>query len=218
MHCCHSVEPWPQGGSRRPPVLPLVCVTCLPFLLRVLHTHTHTHTHTSVPRAQRDSRRLVIPASPKEQMGVFTVCRTLKWQTYCGKPSGHIGRWVTPAPERERAVTVKDLFLANLEVGGMWHSVSCLKTSFGDVAVSVVFSKTFSVRTLRGTWVAQSVERPTSAQVTISRSVSSSPASGSVLTLGAWSLLWSLCLPLCLPLPNSHSVSLSKINNKTFKK
>ena len=33
-----------------------------------------------------------------------------------------------------------------------------------------------------GTWVAQSVEHPTSAQVIISRSVSSSPASGSVLT------------------------------------
>ena len=32
-----------------------------------------------------------------------------------------------------------------------------------------------------GTWVAQSVKRPTSAQVTISRSVSSSPASGSGL-------------------------------------
>ena len=34
----------------------------------------------------------------------------------------------------------------------------------------------------RGTWVAQSVERLTSAQVTTSRFVSSSPASGSVLT------------------------------------
>ena len=33
-----------------------------------------------------------------------------------------------------------------------------------------------------GAWVAQSVKRPTSAQVVISRSVSSSPASGSVLT------------------------------------
>ena len=32
-----------------------------------------------------------------------------------------------------------------------------------------------------GAWVAQSVKRPTSAQVTISRSVSSSPASGSGL-------------------------------------
>ena len=34
----------------------------------------------------------------------------------------------------------------------------------------------------RGAWVARSVKRPTSAQVTISRSVSSSPASGSGLT------------------------------------
>ena len=35
---------------------------------------------------------------------------------------------------------------------------------------------------MRGAWVAQSVERPTSAQVMISRCVSSSPVSGSVLT------------------------------------
>ena len=34
----------------------------------------------------------------------------------------------------------------------------------------------------RGAWVALSVKRPTSAQVTISWSVSSSPGSGSVLT------------------------------------
>ena len=34
----------------------------------------------------------------------------------------------------------------------------------------------------RGAWVAQSVERPTSAQVMILRFVSSSPALGSVLT------------------------------------
>ena len=34
----------------------------------------------------------------------------------------------------------------------------------------------------RGAWVAQSVKHPTSAQVMISQSVSSSPASGSVLT------------------------------------
>ena len=33
-----------------------------------------------------------------------------------------------------------------------------------------------------GAWVAQSVKRPTSAQVMICRSVGSSPASGSVLT------------------------------------
>ena len=34
----------------------------------------------------------------------------------------------------------------------------------------------------RGAWVAQSVKRPTSAQVMISRFMGSSPASGSVLT------------------------------------
>ena len=39
-----------------------------------------------------------------------------------------------------------------------------------------------NVAWIRGAWVAQSVKRPTSAQVVISWSVSSSPASGSVLT------------------------------------
>ena len=38
------------------------------------------------------------------------------------------------------------------------------------------------IPSLRGTWVAQSVKRPTSAQVVILQFVSSSPASGSVLT------------------------------------
>ena len=49
-----------------------------------------------------------------------------------------------------------------------------------------------------------SVKRPTSAQVTISLFVGSSPASGS-----ADSLIQILCLPLSLPLPSSCSVSLS---------
>ena len=39
---------------------------------------------------------------------------------------------------------------------------------------------------MRGTWVAQSVKRPTSAQVMISEFVGSSPVSGSVLQLRAW--------------------------------
>ena len=63
----------------------------------------------------------------------------------------------------------------------------------------------------RGAWVAQSVKRPTLAQVTISRLVGSSPASGSVLTAlslepvsDSVSLCLSdippfmLCLSLCL--------------------
>ena len=59
-----------------------------------------------------------------------------------------------------------------------------------------------------GAWAAQSVKRPTSAQVMISRSVSSSPASGSVLR--AWSLLRILCLPLSAPPPFMLCLSLSQ--------
>ena len=40
-----------------------------------------------------------------------------------------------------------------------------------------------------GAWVAQSAEPPTSAQVMISQSVSSSPASGSVLTVQSLELV-----------------------------
>ena len=65
---------------------------------------------------------------------------------------------------------------------------------------------------LRGAWVAQLVKRRTSAQVTISRFVGSSPATGSVLTAQSLELLRILCLPLSLFLPHSCSVSLSKIN------
>ena len=51
----------------------------------------------------------------------------------------------------------------------------------------------------RGAWVALSAERPTSAQLMISQLVSSSPASGSVLTARSLSLLLILCLPLSAP-------------------
>ena len=73
-----------------------------------------------------------------------------------------------------------------------------------------------SLKTIyRGAWVAQSLERPTSAQVMISRFVGSSPASDSVLT--SWSLEPAsdsvslflsapppLTLCLCLSLKNKH--------------
>ena len=52
----------------------------------------------------------------------------------------------------------------------------------------------------RGAWAAQSVERPTSAQVMILWFVSSSPVSGSLLT--AQSLLQIPCPCLSLPLPH----------------
>ena len=62
------------------------------------------------------------------------------------------------------------------------------------------------------TWVAQSVKRPTSAQVMISRFVGSSPAPGSVLT--AWNLepaSGSVSPPLVrLPPAPAHALSLSR--------
>ena len=48
---------------------------------------------------------------------------------------------------------------------------------------------------LEGAWVAQSVKRPTSAQVTISRSVSSSPAPASVLTAQSLEPVWDSVSP-----------------------
>ena len=69
-----------------------------------------------------------------------------------------------------------------------------------------------------GTWVAQSVERLTSAQVMISRSVGSSPTSGSVLTAQSLepasdSVSPSVSVPpplmLCLSLSLSLSLSLA---------
>ena len=60
------------------------------------------------------------------------------------------------------------------------------------------------------------VKRPTSVQVMISRSVGSSPASGSVLTqLRAWSLLQIVSPALSAPPPLTLCLSLSK---KIFKK
>ena len=61
---------------------------------------------------------------------------------------------------------------------------------------------------IRGAWVAQSVERPTSAQVMISRSVSLSPASGFVLTTQSLEPASDSVSPsLSLPLPCLHSLS-----------
>ena len=53
-----------------------------------------------------------------------------------------------------------------------------------------------------GAWVAQSVERPTSAQVMVSQFMGSSPTLGSLLS--AQSLLWILCLSLSVPKINKN--------------
>ena len=67
----------------------------------------------------------------------------------------------------------------------------------------------------RGAWVAQSVERPTLAQVMISWSVSSSPVSGSVLTAQSLEPVSDSVSPsLSLTLPRSCSVSLCLKNKR----
>ena len=65
----------------------------------------------------------------------------------------------------------------------------------------------------RGAWVAQSVKRLTSAQVMILRSVGSSPASGSVLTVQSLEPVPDSVSPsLSAPPPLMLSLCLSKIN------
>ena len=69
----------------------------------------------------------------------------------------------------------------------------------------------------RGAWVARSVKRPTSVQVMISWFVSSSPASGSVLTAQSLEPVSDSVSPSLSPtLPRSCSVSLC-LKNKRLK-
>ena len=66
---------------------------------------------------------------------------------------------------------------------------------------------------MRGTWVDQSVKRPTSVKVMISRFVGSSPGSGSVLTAQSLQPALASVSPSLCPSPaHALSVSLSKIN------
>ena len=64
------------------------------------------------------------------------------------------------------------------------------------------------LKLLWGAWVAQSVKRPTSAQVTSRSPWVWAPRRALGWWLRAWSLFPILCLPFSLPLPHSCSVSL----------
>ena len=72
----------------------------------------------------------------------------------------------------------------------------------------------------RGAWVAESVKRPTSAQVTISRSVSLSPAVGLWADGSEPGACFQFCVSLSLcPSPvHALSLSVSKINKRKKKK
>ena len=79
----------------------------------------------------------------------------------------------------------------------------------------IIIQSKSKVRKCRGTWVAQSVKRPTLAQVMISQLVSSNPMLGSVLT--AWSLepaSDSVSPSLCPSPTCTLSLSFSKVNKR----
>ena len=65
----------------------------------------------------------------------------------------------------------------------------------------------------QGAWVAQSVKRPTLAQVMISQSVSSSPASGSVLTAQSLEPALDSVSPSLCPSP-TRALSLARMNKR----
>ena len=73
--------------------------------------------------------------------------------------------------------------------------------------------KLFKIAKTWGAWVAQSVKQPTSAQVMILRSMSSSPASGSVLTAQSLEPVSDSVSPSLSDPPCSCSVS-PRLNNK----
>ena len=93
------------------------------------------------------------------------------------------------------------------------HQPNFCPYSFAFSTVSYKWNHT------RGTWVAQAVKRPTSAQVMISRSVSSSPASDSVLTAQSLEPASDSVSPcLSTPSPFALHLSLSLKNKWTLKK
>ena len=95
-------------------------------------------------------------------------------------------------------------------------SVSPCLSAPSPLALSVSLSKiNIKEERKRGAWVAQSVKWPTSAQVMISWSVSSSPASGSVLTAQNLEPVSDSVSPSLWPSPiHALSLSVSKINKR----
>ena len=92
-----------------------------------------------------------------------------------------------------------------------WEAIVCFKVVnfiLGESQLNTLLLKNTSSR---GTWVPQSVECLTSAQVMISQFVGSSPVSGSVLTAQRLGSAWDSVSPP-LSLPRRSLFSLSKLN------
>ena len=123
----------------------------------------------------------------------FLTCTGARICPGMASPEGHPATTVKRKWARVPALTV------GLRGGAPLRPTDCspvivLPKLLPRKAVGTEWAFSFRIFGLGGAWVAQSVERPTSAQVVISRFMSLRPASGSVLT--AQSLE-----------PASHSVS-----------
>ena len=122
-----------------------------------------------------------------------------------------ISWFVSFSPESGSVLTAQSLEPTSDSVSPLSLPLPC------SCSVSFCFSiinKTLRIIS-RGAWVAQSVERPTSAQVMISPLVSSSPASGSVLTAQSLEPASDSVSPSpSLTLPRSCSVSLCLKNKR----
>ena len=111
-------------------------------------------------------------------------------------------------------------------VGVHLHSLACGYPVFSapfveETSLSLLCGLVIPIKNhlTRDAWVAQSVKRPTSAQVMISGFVSSSPALGSVLTAQSLEPVSDSVSPsLSLTLPRSCSDSHCLVNNLKKKK
>ena len=103
------------------------------------------------------------------------------------------------------------MILANLYCKCSRCILGRIPTSLGQVQQDWCFG-CIRIGERRGDWVAQLVDPPTLAQVMISQFVSSSPISGSLLTV--WSLLRILCPPLSAPFPLMHMCAHSLKNKQ----
>ena len=110
-------------------------------------------------------------------------------------------------------------FVSSSPVSGSVLTAQSLEPALDSVSPSLslcpssarALSLSLSRINSRGTWVAQSVKGPTSAQVMISQFMSSSPVSGSVLTAQSLEPASDSVSPsLSLLLSCSHAVSLSQ--------
>ena len=85
-----------------------------------------------------------------------------------------------------RRDTCTPMFIAALStIAKIWKEPKCPSMDEWIKKMWYIYihwNVTWQSKRMRGAWVAQSVKHPTSAQVMISQSMSSSPASGSVLT------------------------------------